>query len=220
MLERAPERFTPDAALRPITQDALLPTVAYVAGPTETAYFAQLKGVYEFFGVPMPAIYPRASATLVAGSVAKYLANFGVTVKEFLNGAQPPAEVANAKKDSRVEEQFSELLKEIGKHLEELREMTLKYEPTLAKPFEKVQRNVTAELAKLKDKAVAAQLNRLGIGARQWAKISEALLPGRRPQERAGTIGLWLCRYGLDLVNALIAELPLDRFEHSIIYLE
>jgi bacillithiol biosynthesis cysteine-adding enzyme BshC len=59
------EQFSPNVLLRPLYQDALLPTVAYVAGPSEVAYFAQLKAVYSRFGIPMPVIYPRKSITLL-----------------------------------------------------------------------------------------------------------------------------------------------------------
>ena len=49
----------------PIVQDALFPTVCYVSGPNELAYLAQLRKVYEHFGVPMPLVFPRASATVL-----------------------------------------------------------------------------------------------------------------------------------------------------------
>jgi uncharacterized protein YllA (UPF0747 family) len=219
LLEREPQKFTPDAALRPVTQDAMLPTAAYVAGPTEIAYFAQLKKVYEFFGVPMPVLYPRASVTIVDAGVAKFLGNFGLSAKDVLNGARPPEEAMSAAKDDRVKRQFAELLAEIGKHLEELRQMTLKHEPTLQKPFEKVERNVKAELEKLKDKAVAAQLNRLGIGARQWSRICDSLLPCGKMQERADTIVPWLCKYGGGMLDELFKAPPLNEFKHALAYL-
>ena len=54
-----------DVLLRPIVQDTLFPTICYVAGPSELAYLGQLRGVYDHFGVPMPLMYPRATATIL-----------------------------------------------------------------------------------------------------------------------------------------------------------
>ncbi len=63
-VQQAPQTFSPNVLLRPLVQDTLFPTVCYVAGPNELAYLGQLGGVYEAFGVPMPLIQQRATATL------------------------------------------------------------------------------------------------------------------------------------------------------------
>lgn len=61
LLDDAPERFTPSALLRPVVQDAVLPTVSYIGGPSEVAYYAQIGGVYDWAGVPMPSVQARPS---------------------------------------------------------------------------------------------------------------------------------------------------------------
>ncbi len=61
----SPAGFSPNVLLRPVVQDTIFPTICYVAGPNELAYLGQLRGVYDHFGVPMPLMYPRASATLM-----------------------------------------------------------------------------------------------------------------------------------------------------------
>ena len=71
-----PVAFSPNVLLRPIVQDTLFPTICYVAGPNELAYLGQLRGVYEHFGVPMPLMYPRASATLVDSAALRFLTKY------------------------------------------------------------------------------------------------------------------------------------------------
>ena len=79
LVEQAAEQpggFSPNVLLRPIVQDTLFPTICYVAGPNELAYLGQLRGVYEHFGVPMPLMYPRASATLLDSAALRFLTKY------------------------------------------------------------------------------------------------------------------------------------------------
>jgi bacillithiol biosynthesis cysteine-adding enzyme BshC len=61
LLASAPERFSPSALLRPIVEDSVLPTAAYVGGPAEVSYFAQIGGVYDWAGVAKPTVVSRPS---------------------------------------------------------------------------------------------------------------------------------------------------------------
>ena len=74
ILENEPERLSPNALLRPVFQDAILPTTAYMGGPAEIAYFAQSQVLYErILGRTTPVV-PRLSATLIEPAVAEVLA--------------------------------------------------------------------------------------------------------------------------------------------------
>jgi hypothetical protein len=70
---RASGTVQPNVLLRPIVQDRLFPTACYIAGPSELAYLAQLKGVYAQFGVEPPMLYSRASATILDSAAARFL---------------------------------------------------------------------------------------------------------------------------------------------------
>ena len=67
--------------LRPIVQDTIFPTVCYVAGPSELAYLGQLRRVYEAFGVPMPLIQQRATATIVDSNAMRFLSKHDVQLE-------------------------------------------------------------------------------------------------------------------------------------------
>ncbi len=86
MLEAAPEAFSPNVLLRPVVQDTLLPTAAYIAGPAEIAYFAQASAAYRRLLGRMPVIMPRASITLVDAHAARLLRKYGLEFSDILRG--------------------------------------------------------------------------------------------------------------------------------------
>ena len=102
LAKEKPFFFSPNVLLRPIYQDALLPTVVYIGGPGEIAYFAQMKGVYEKFGLPMPVIYPRKSLTVVEKQVGRLLEKYGLDVSDFWGGAERHHPRPGRKRSSRA----------------------------------------------------------------------------------------------------------------------
>ena len=82
ILQTAPERISPNALLRPVFQDAILPTAAYIGGPAEIAYFAQSAVVYECLLGRVTPVLPRLSATLVGSSVAALMAKYELSVPQ------------------------------------------------------------------------------------------------------------------------------------------
>ena len=82
ILDTAPERLSPNALLRPVVQDTLLPTSAYIGGPAEVAYFAQSQVVYQHILGRTTPILPRYSATLLDASMAQILHKHGLTLPD------------------------------------------------------------------------------------------------------------------------------------------
>ena len=84
LLENEPGQFTPNAALRPLFQDTVFPTLAAVLGPSELAYFTQLTLAYQRMGIPMPILFPRASVTLLEPKAARTLDKLGLSLRDVL----------------------------------------------------------------------------------------------------------------------------------------
>src|SRR5437016_85380 len=83
-----PEKFSPNALLRPVVQDYLLPTVAFIGGPAELSYIAQSQVVYQHLLGRMPVMLPRAGFTLVDAKASKVLGKYGLTVEDVWAGSQ------------------------------------------------------------------------------------------------------------------------------------
>ncbi|BAY81728.1 hypothetical protein NIES267_12050 [Calothrix parasitica NIES-267] len=103
ILERQPERFTPSALLRPLYQDTVLPTIAYIAGPTEQKYFKQLPEVYQWASIPIPEVVARPSFTVIDSGTANILNQAGGTVN-LLNSTDASSQIgiAGLPKDIRL----------------------------------------------------------------------------------------------------------------------
>ncbi len=83
-----PMAFSPNVLLRPLVQDTLLPTIAYVAGPSELAYLAQAQVLYQTFGRPQPVFFPRAAFTLVDHRIEKLLEKYRLSVEDVWLGEE------------------------------------------------------------------------------------------------------------------------------------
>jgi bacillithiol synthase len=83
-----PDDLSPGAALRPILQQAALPTLAYVGGPGELAYHRFITPLYGALGVPPPQLIPRCSLSLLPSWVSRGLERWQVTADE-VSGPAP-----------------------------------------------------------------------------------------------------------------------------------
>ncbi|MEQ8820639.1 MAG: bacillithiol biosynthesis cysteine-adding enzyme BshC [Sumerlaeia bacterium] len=95
-LEETPEAFSPNAALRPLVQDAALPTAAYVAGPSELIYHAQIGPLYAETGIFRPALIPRPGAVLIEPPVRRAAQRLGLEIEEaYASGPEAIARAAS-----------------------------------------------------------------------------------------------------------------------------
>ncbi|MCY4075380.1 MAG: bacillithiol biosynthesis BshC, partial [Acidobacteria bacterium] len=213
-----PARFSPNVLLRPLVQDALFPTAAYVSGPNELAYLGQLRGVYERFGIPMPIIFPRTSATIVDRATVRFLERYGLdfanlrprddAVLNRLLAALIPAELetALAGADAAVDERLAAVSTAVPL-----------LDPTLSGVVESTRKRMQRDLATLRGKVVQAAKRRDETLRRQFRRARAQAFPNGEPQERSVGTVYFLNRYGPAFVDRLLADLPLDPGRHWLL---
>jgi len=213
-----PEAFSPNVLLRPVVQDSLFPTICYVAGPNELAYLAQLRGVYESFGVPMPLMQPRASATLIDAAAVRFLAKYDVPFEAL----QPQDEHAlNELLKTLLPPDVERALRDAGEQITTRMEVVVEAVPTIDPTLEGRARSALGrmqhELETLQTKVLQAAKRRDETLRRQFTHVQAQAFPGGQPQER--TIGgiSFLGRYGPAVVGRLLEELPVDGGTHWIV---
>jgi bacillithiol biosynthesis cysteine-adding enzyme BshC len=213
-----PEHFSPNVLLRPIVQDTLFPTVCYVAGPNELAYLAQLRGVYEHFGVPMPIMFPRASATLLDAPAARFLNKYQLP----LEALQPPDEGAlnellKRQMPAVIEESVNDASTAIERSMARVAEALPVLDPTLEGAARSTLGRMQHDLQTLQSKIVQSAKRRDETLRRQYNRTRALAFPNGSPQERAIGFIWFLNRYGPALVDRLNDELSLDVGHHWIV---
>ena len=206
--------------LRPICQDWLLPTVAYVAGPAEVAYFGQLKTLYDAVNIPMPIIYPRGSATIIEEKADKVLERFSISLLDIYRDVEIVKEkVAADVSDLNLDEVFGGTFLSIQETFEAIASVLQKIDPTLNGALENVSRKTIVNVEGLKERAVAAQKRQHEVSLRQIDKVSNLVFPRANFQERELNVIYFLNKYGLEFLRWLYGELSIDLFKHQVIRL-
>lgn len=220
VLEEKPELFSPNVLLRPIYQDTLLPTVAYIGGPAEIAYFAQMKGIYESFGLPMPVIYPRKTITVLEKKVDKVLKSYNLKIQDIWRSID---KVINEITKKQIPESIDKSLNVVTSHLEEdfesLKKEMATFEPTLEDSVDAALGKINQRIKFLEKKVMQASKKRNDIVTQQLHKAKNNLYPSNRLQERVLNIGQFLIKYSYAFIDRLYKAIDINCYDHQVIKL-
>ncbi|HVS87170.1 MAG TPA: bacillithiol biosynthesis cysteine-adding enzyme BshC [Candidatus Acidoferrum sp.] len=197
LVEAEPECFSPNALLRAVVQDYLLPTAAYVAGPTEIAYFAQAEVIYRHLLGRMPVILPRAGFTLLDAKAEKLLRHYHLKVEDVWSGSQElRRKMETSSVPNTLAKDFDKSAKQTERMLSRLKKQIVRLDPTLAGAVETAQRKIAFQLEKLKGKAGQAQDQKAGLIAGHKEFLESLLYPHKALQSRELCLLPFLARWG------------------------
>ncbi len=192
-----PENFSPNALFRPVVQDYLLPTAAYIAGPAEISYFAQSEVAYRHLLGRMPVTLPRAGFTLVDAKANKLLRRYGLSIEDVWAGSQglrhkmegKSLQGSLAKKFDRDQKQIAKMLAELGKQIGKL-------DPTLKGTVERARKRIEYHIEKLRRKAGRAQDQKSGLIGEHERYLESLIYPHKSLQSRELCLLPFLARWG------------------------
>ncbi len=219
-IAKEPHCFSTNVITRPVLQDFLLPTVAYIGGPAEVAYFAELRGVYERFGVRMPAIFPRKSLTLLEKKIGHVFEKYDLQLADFWsNPDELLTRVAKREAPEGLFDPVASARDELGHRLAVLKERATQLDPTLAAFIDKEHGKILHQLDALEKKLLQATKRQNETLQQQILKAAHALYPAQHLQERELSIIPFLCKYGKALLARLYDAMEVEDFQHQVIEL-
>ncbi len=209
---KVPARWSTDVVSRVLVQNAALPVLAAVCGPAEIRYWAQLRGAHEALGIPMPAVLPRASATLVEEGIARDASKLGLDLEEVVRGTARPPEAGG-------EDPVAARLRRLATEARDLEAARLDLPPNTERPFRKTVERLREELSKLAGRIEDARAEARGAGRRHFDRILRELKPRGLLQERTHSLFPYLLRHGTALARELRESFDPFEFGHYLVRL-
>ncbi|MGC2695826.1 MAG: bacillithiol biosynthesis BshC, partial [Candidatus Angelobacter sp.] len=213
-----PERFSANVLLRPVMQDHLLPTLAYIGGPAEIAYFAQIEVVYRKIAGRLTPILPRIFATLVEPRQAKLLDRYQLELTDLFARPEKFRElVASRALPESILKSFDSAAEHLEQALAQIQGPLEKLDKTLVDAAENAGSKMRYQLQGVRDKAARAEARKNSEVLHHADELLTALYPNKELQEREVGGVYFLLKYGKRVVEQLKSKVQTRCGEHQVI---
>lgn len=217
---KEPHRFSPNALLRPVVQDFLLPTLCYFGGGAEISYFAQNSEIYRVLERPYTPIFHRASSTIVEPHIARTLEKYELALPDFFGEADALfGRITEGFLNKETARDFAEAEEIVNGQMNRLEQSLLNIDRTLAESVARRRRKVMYHIAALRKKFHTAQVLKDETVQRRLEAAQNALYPQKALQERSTNFISLAARHGTGLIDRLYENAEIEGRRHQIIYI-
>jgi bacillithiol biosynthesis cysteine-adding enzyme BshC len=210
--------ISPNALLRPVMQDYMMPTAAYIGGPAELAYLAQSRVLYDTLLGRMPVVMSRCGFTLLDSRAEKLLERYHLTIPQALAHEESLKEkISRSLIPPRLEGSVDLAMSDIQRHLSHLRGEIAGFDQTLAASLDKSRAKMLYQMEKSRKKIAREMLRRDARASEDAAFLHGLLYPNRHLQERLYSILPFLAKHGLDLAAPIYDAVHVDCPDHRVL---
>jgi bacillithiol biosynthesis cysteine-adding enzyme BshC len=210
------ETLSPNALLRPVIQDYLLPTAAYVGGPAELAYLAQSQVLYQKLLGRQPVAFPRAGFTLIDERSAKWMAKYRLNPPSvFVSERELREEIAQQLVPHALKHRLEATGAAVSGALDGLEEELARFDVSLAAALGTSRRKIEFQTAKIAKKTAAEIMRRDARAGENAAALHGLLFPEDHPQERLHSIVPLLAKFGGGLIADLFDRVKVECPDHQ-----
>ncbi|MGM0840841.1 MAG: bacillithiol biosynthesis cysteine-adding enzyme BshC [Bacillota bacterium] len=221
ILDESPESFSNNVVTRPMMQEWLFPTLAFVAGPGEIAYWGELKKAFEYVDLKMPPVVPRLNITIVEREIDKRIQDLQLTLHGVITEGVSTARDAFWKSLERPDLEFemNEIQEELQRKYEKIREQAVSIDQGLHPIIDKNLEFHLSQFHYLRNKVDKALKDKNSLTFNQFMKVENSIRPNEGPQERTWNVLYFLNKYGPYFVKDLtLLEFTFDG-THKVVYI-
>ncbi|MFS0643586.1 bacillithiol biosynthesis cysteine-adding enzyme BshC [Siminovitchia sp. 179-K 8D1 HS] len=206
LLEQHPESFSNNVVTRPLMQEWLFPTLAFIAGPGEIAYWGELKTAFETAGMTMPPVVPRLNVTLLDRSIERELEELDLSLEKVLQcGCEAEKEqfLKNIQ-DRQLDALVQQTKESLQKHYQKIRAHIGQVDRGHTRLADTNLAFHLQQLDFLKRKVEESIMKQHEAVLNKYLHVEQMLRPDGRPQERFWNIFYFLNDYGPHFIHSLI----------------
>lgn len=217
LVDRA-EQLSGNALLRPVVQDYLLPTIAYVGGPAELAYMAQSQVLYQRLLGRMPVMLARSAFTLLEHRASKLLDRYGMRVNSLFQSESAVCEqLARKLVPTRLMQELEESRQHLAQLLAKLTTELKQFDITLAKALDRSRNKMMYQLSKMEAKTGREALRRDARACDDARYLMHLVYPEKHLQERYFSILPFIAKHGTGLLDTIYENVHLDCPGHKVL---
>jgi bacillithiol synthase len=209
-------QLSPNALLRPVMQDYLLPTAAYIGGPAELAYLAQSQVLYGPLLGRQPLAFPRACFTLVDERLHKRMVRYSIyPVDLFASENKLRQTIGSELVPERLRDSMNNTEMFFASTLDDFKAELDRFDPSLASALETSRRKIQYQVGKIARKTAAQMVIRDEQAVRDARSLNGLVYPERHLQERLYSIIPFIAKFGPGVIDELYSAVRVECPDHQ-----
>ena len=211
-LENHPERFSPNALMRPVYQETVLPNLAYIGGNAEIMYWLELKDYFAEINLPFPILIPRNSMLMLEEKTLAKIEKFGLTTADFFrNFAVLTKEILLSGND--ILPFLEEQEKVLKNHFDELKQRAALTEKTFGNLVEAEDIRQMKSFGRMKKRLLRAEKIKQSEKLERLENLFSTIHPGNTWQERVYNFSVFYADFGHDWLKLCYQEMDVEKSE-------
>lgn len=215
-LRNFPEKFSPNALMRPVYQEKILPNLAYIGGNAEIMYWLELKDYFESLQIPFPILIPRNSMLFVEEKVLKKMHNLNLNIEDFFGNF---TKVTNNKilDNNEILKNLEEKENLLKSHFENLKLLAEKTEKSFGNMVKGEEVRQMKSFNRLKKRLLKAEKTKQGELLERLETIFTEINPAKTWQERVYNFSVFFADYGNEWLETCFIEMDVEQSQLIIV---